>query len=58
MLENTTTSHRLEREEVQEMPKMSLDDVVAAAWETLQPQSLEESEKSLEFLEKLLTNNK
>ena len=40
------------------MPKMNLDDDVIAAWETLQPQSLEESEKSLEFLEKLLTNNK
>ena len=40
------------------MPKMNLDDVVIAAWETLQPQLLEESEKSLEFLEKLLTNNK
>lgn len=40
------------------MPKMNLDDVVASAWESLQPQSLEESKKFLEILEKLLTNNK
>ena len=40
------------------MPKMSLDDVVANAWESLQPQSLEESKNFLEILEKLLTNNK
>lgn len=40
------------------MPKMNLDDVVASAWESLQPQTLEESKKSLKFLEKLLTNKK
>lgn len=39
------------------MPKMDLDDVVTSAWESLQPQSLEESKKFLEILEKLLTNN-
>lgn len=39
------------------MPKMNLDDLIVEIWETLQPQSLEESEKSLNFLEKLLTNN-
>ena len=40
------------------MPKMDLDDIIVEAWETLQPQSLEESEKSLDFLKKLLTNKK
>lgn len=40
------------------MPKMNLDDIIISAWETLQPQTLEESKKSLKFLEKLLTNKK
>lgn len=40
------------------MPKMNLDDIIVSAWETLQPQTLEESKKSLKFLEKLLTNKK
>ena len=40
------------------MPRMNLDDIIVNAWETLQPQTLEESKKSLKFLEKLLTNKK
>lgn len=40
------------------MPKLTTDEIVIDAWNCLHNPTKEESEKFLEILEKLLTNNK
>lgn len=39
------------------MPRLTTDDIVASAWNSLHNPTEKESEKFLEILEKLLTNN-